>query len=90
MLLCHLLLVCGALSLAWYLAEKLRRYSVRGVLRKGLCSALFVALAICAWSASAGERGATRFSAPRESWAMAARGAELFRLRRCFPFQGEP
>ena len=26
MLLCHLLLVCGALSLAWYLAEKLRRY----------------------------------------------------------------
>lgn len=57
MLLCHLLLVCGALSLAWYLAEKLRRYSVRGVLRKGLCSALFVALAICAWSASAGERG---------------------------------
>ena len=57
MLRCHLLLLCGALSLAFYLMEKLRRYSLRGVFRKALTSELFVALAICAWSASAGERG---------------------------------
>lgn len=53
MLLCHLLLICGAMSLVCYLCEKLRRYSVRGVLWKALTSALFVALAICAWAASA-------------------------------------
>jgi hypothetical protein len=45
--------------LALYLMEKLRRYSVRAVLRKGLTSALFVALAACAWyvSAKKGEPG---------------------------------
>lgn len=50
---CHILLLCGAAALALYLSEKLRRYSVKAVLRKGLVSALFVALAVCAWYASA-------------------------------------
>ena len=53
MLTCVLLLGGGAVVLALYLAEKLRRYSVKAVLLKGLCSALFVSLAVCAWYQSA-------------------------------------
>ncbi len=57
MLACHLLLMGGAVSLALYLAEKLRRYSVKAVLRKGLVSALFVTLAACAWYVSGKDGG---------------------------------
>ncbi len=46
---CLALLLFGAAALALYLAEKLRHYSVKAVLRKALVSALFVALAACAW-----------------------------------------
>ena len=53
MLTCVLLLGCGAAILTLYLAEKLRRYSVKAVLLKGLCSALFMSLAVCAWYKSA-------------------------------------
>ena len=55
MLYCHLLLFAGAVSLALYLHEKLRRYSVRAVLLKSLTSAFFVALAICGWFCAAGD-----------------------------------
>lgn len=51
------LLLGGAVALALYLSEKLRRYSVRAVLRKGLVSALFVALAACAWYGAAKDGG---------------------------------
>ena len=57
MLTCHILLLAGAGALALYLMEKLRRYSVKAVLRKGLVSALFVALAACAWYCSAKDGG---------------------------------
>jgi hypothetical protein len=57
MLACALLLLGGAAALALYLKEKLRRYSVKAVLRKGLVSALFVALAACAWYVSAKDGG---------------------------------
>ncbi len=57
MLFCVLLLLAGAGALALYLMEKLRRYSVKAVLRKGLVSALFVALAACAWYCSAKDGG---------------------------------
>ncbi len=50
---CHVLLAWGAIGLALYLAEKLRRYSLKGVLLKSAVSALFVATAVCAWYASA-------------------------------------
>ena len=54
MLPCVILLACGGLALALYLAEKLRRYSLKGVLLKSLVSLLFVAEAVCAWHGSAG------------------------------------
>lgn len=57
MLACALLLLGGAAALALYLSEKLRRYSVKAVLCKGLVSALFVALAACAWYVSAKDGG---------------------------------
>ena len=57
MLACALLLLGGAAALALYLKEKLRRYSVKAVLRKALVSALFVALAACAWYVSAEDGG---------------------------------
>ena len=57
MLTCHILLLGGAVALALYLSEKLRRYTVKAVLRKGLVSALFVTLAACAWFVSAKDGG---------------------------------
>ena len=52
---CIILLVCGALALALYLKEKLRRYSLKATILKSVVSALFVAEAVCAWfSAAAG------------------------------------
>lgn len=57
MLSCHILLACGALSLVFYISEKVRRYSVKAVLLKTLVSVLFVAVAVCAWYASAGTKG---------------------------------
>ena len=55
MLSCHILLICGAVSLALYLSEKLRRYSVKAVLLKALVSVLFLAVAVCGWYASTGK-----------------------------------
>lgn len=57
MLSCHILLGCGALSLLLYLSEKIRRYTVKGVLLKTLVSVFFVAVALCGWYASAGGTG---------------------------------
>ena len=53
MLGCHILLLCGAVSLVLYVSEKVRHYSVKAVLLKSLSSALFVAVALCGWYASA-------------------------------------
>lgn len=56
MKLCILLTALGAAALAWYLAEKLRGYTLRGVMRKALVSVLFLAVAVCAAQASGGGR----------------------------------
>ena len=56
MTLCIILLVCGALSLAVFLREKLRGPTLRAAMCKSVTSALFVALAVCAWVRAA--RGA--------------------------------
>lgn len=57
MLGCHILLLCGAVSLVLYISEKVRRYSVKAVLLKSLVSSLFVAVALCGWYASASAGG---------------------------------
>lgn len=49
MTLCIILLICGALALALFLREKLRGPSLKAAFWKTLASALFVALAVCAW-----------------------------------------
>ncbi len=54
MKLCILLTALGAAALAWYLAEKLRGYTLRGVMRKALVSALFLAVALAAQHGSGG------------------------------------
>lgn len=56
MLLCVILTALGAAALAWYLAEKVRRYTLRGVMRKALVSVLFIAVAVCAAYSSGGGR----------------------------------
>lgn len=54
MTLCILLSAAGAAALAFYLAEKLRRYTLRAVLRKATVSVFFVAVALCGAFVSGG------------------------------------
>lgn len=54
MKLCILLTVAGAAALAWYLQEKLRRYTLRAVMRKALVSVFFIGVALAAACASGG------------------------------------
>ncbi len=49
MTVCIILLVCGAAALALFLREKLRGPSLKAALCKSAVSAIFVALACCAW-----------------------------------------
>ncbi len=53
MTLCIILLACGAAALALFLREKLRGPTLRAALWKSVASALFVALAVCAWTRAA-------------------------------------
>ena len=50
---CIILLICGAVALALFLREKLRGPTLKAALWKSLVSALFVALAVCAWTHAA-------------------------------------
>ena len=49
MKICALLTALGAVLLIWFLAEKLKKYSVKAAFMKSMVSALFVAVGICAW-----------------------------------------
>ncbi len=57
MQICILLTALGAAVLAWYLVEKLKNYTVKAAFLKSLVSALFVAVGVCAWFLSSGQRG---------------------------------
>ena len=48
MVACIVLLVLGAISLALFLVEKVRKYSIKETVIKGVTSALFIALAVVA------------------------------------------
>ena len=48
MVVCIVLLVLGAISLALFLIEKVRKYSIKETVIKGVTSALFIALAVVA------------------------------------------
>ena len=56
MLICTVLTILGALFLAWFLAEKLKKYSVKATFIKSILSALFIAVAVCAWFLAARSR----------------------------------
>lgn len=59
MMLYPVLLLCGAVSLFFYVREKLRAYSLKAVFLKSLVSALFIAVAVCGvWRAA--QRGSLR------------------------------
>ena len=49
MLVCIILTVCGAVTLAVYVREKLRGLTLKAAMWKSVVSAIFVALAVCAW-----------------------------------------
>lgn len=53
---CAALTAAGAVTLIWYIAEKIRACSVKAVLIKSVVSALFVSVAACGWY-SAGSGG---------------------------------
>lgn len=53
MLICNLLLCLGAAALFLFLREKLKHYSVKAAILKSVVSALFLAVAVCGWYASA-------------------------------------
>ncbi len=49
MTLCYILLATGAISLVFYIQEKLRAYSLRAAVVKSVVSLQFIALAVCGW-----------------------------------------
>ena len=63
MTICIILLILGAITLFWYILEKLRAYTLKAVFLKTAVSVLFIAVGVCGWLASAGAGGLQSFGA---------------------------
>lgn len=63
MTVCTVLLILGAITLLFYIREKLRAYTLKCVFLKTAVSVLFIAVAICGWVASASSAGLQPFGA---------------------------
>ncbi|MBO4914341.1 MAG: lysoplasmalogenase [Oscillospiraceae bacterium] len=53
---CIVIICAGAIALALFLKEKLKKYSLKAVFLKTTVSVLFVALAVCGWYAASNGR----------------------------------
>jgi hypothetical protein len=60
---CTILLILGAVVLFLYIREKLRAYTLKAVFLKTAVSVLFIAVAVCAWYASAAKSSLQPFGA---------------------------